>query len=76
MVDASAGPFLFDTSAESWLARSENPEIQDWMREYRSRHSVQISAVTVLERIRGYGLLWKRAVGERRDRIEAASSLW
>jgi predicted nucleic acid-binding protein len=42
------------------------------MRQYRSCHSVQISAVTVLERVRGYGLLWQRAIGERRDRIEAA----
>ena len=72
MVYPASGPFLFDTSAESWLARAEPSAVRDWMREYLSRHRVQISAVTVLERIRGYSLLWRRAAGDRRGRIETA----
>lgn len=67
-----SGPFLFDTSAESWFARTDNPQALDWMLRYLSRHQVQISAVTVLERIRGYSLLWRRAQPETRERVEAA----
>jgi len=67
-----SGPFLFDTSAESWFARAGNPQALDWMRQYLSRHQVEISAVTVLERVRGYSLLWRRAQPDMRGRIEAA----
>lgn len=42
------------------------------MRTYLSRHQVQVSSITVLERVRGYSLLWRRAQGERREDIEAA----
>ena len=36
MINPAWGPFLFDTSAESWLARtSRSPEL-DWIREYLS----------------------------------------
>ena len=42
------------------------------MREYLSHHEVHISAVTVMERVRGYSLLWRRAEEGRRQRIEAA----
>jgi len=72
MVDPGSGPFLFETSAESWLARAQHAEVRDWMRQYLSRHQVQISAVTVLERTRGYSLLWRRAQADRREHIEAA----
>jgi predicted nucleic acid-binding protein len=72
MIDPAAGPFLFDTSSESWLARSPHPGVLAWMREYLSRHPIHVSAVTVLERIRGYSLLWHRAPAEKRERIEAA----
>jgi len=67
-----SGPFLFDTSAESWFARTDNPQALDWLRGYLSRHQVQVSAVTVLERVRGYSLLWRRAQPDARGRIEAA----
>ena len=53
MVDPASGPFLFDTSAESWLARAGDLGATDWTRAYLSRHEVHVSAVTVLERIRG-----------------------
>src|ERR1700685_4184971 len=42
------------------------------MRAYLSHHPIHISAVTVLDRVRGYSLLWRRANEERRERIEAA----
>lgn len=72
MVHPEFGPFLFDTSAESWLARAEDPKVAGWMREYLFRHQIHISAVTVLERIRGYSLLWQRTAAEQRERIESA----
>jgi predicted nucleic acid-binding protein len=68
MVDPVSGPFLFDASAESLLARTRS----DWMREYLSHHQMHISAITVLERSRGYSLLWRRAPDNRRESIEAA----
>ena len=41
MVDPASDHFLFDTSAE------------DWLRAYLTRHPVHVSAVTVVERVRG-----------------------
>ena len=73
MVDPAAGPFLFDTSAESWLYRHESPEIRSWMQAYQSRHSIHVSAVTVPAGAR-LALLSGRAMGERRQRIESARS--
>ena len=67
MVDPASGPFLFDTSAESWLARTQS----NWMRQYLSRHQLHVSAVTVLERSRGYSLLYSRAPDSRKESIEA-----
>jgi predicted nucleic acid-binding protein len=72
LIDPASGPFLFDTSAESWLARTKRLELLNWVGAYLSRHPLHVSAVTVLERIRGYGLLWRRADEERRDSIEGA----
>ena len=72
MVDPASGPFLFDTSAESWLGRAARSEVIDWMRTYLSHHEVQISAITVVERSRGYSLLWSRAGAHERERIEMA----
>jgi predicted nucleic acid-binding protein len=72
MVDPVSGPFLFDTSSESWLGRSVQAEIRQWMRAYLSHHEIHISAVTVMERVRGYALLWRRADDARREHVEAA----
>jgi predicted nucleic acid-binding protein len=72
MVNPADVPFLFDTSAESWLGRSDHPEVLTWMREYLFRHEIHISAVTVIERIRGYSLLWRRAGQGKRESIEVA----
>jgi predicted nucleic acid-binding protein len=67
-----AGPFLFDTSAESWFGRSKDPEVARWMREYSSHHPIYVSAATVIERVRGYSILWRSMDVSQRDRIEAA----
>jgi hypothetical protein len=72
MLNPDSGPFLFDTSAESWLARADASDVRDWMRGYLSQHQVHVSAVTVLERIRGYALLWRSALEDHRRVIEKA----
>ena len=72
MVAPASGPFLFDTSAESWLARSPDSMVRGWFREYLSIHQVHVSAVTVIERIRGYALLSRHAQEQRREAIETA----
>jgi len=72
MIDPAWGPFLFDTSAESWLARTREPGLERWFAEYLSRHPVHVSAVTLVERIRGYALLWRRARAGRAREVEAA----
>jgi predicted nucleic acid-binding protein len=72
MLNPAAGPFLFDTSAESWLARSHDSMVRAWFREYLELHQVHVSAITVVERTRGYALLSRRAQEPRRERIEAA----
>ena len=72
MTDPASGPFLFDTSAESWLARTKQVEPLTWVGRYLSRHPFHVSAITVLERIRGYSVVWRRAHEGRRESIEAA----
>ncbi len=72
MIDPQDGPFLFDTSAESLLVRTEDALLRNWLRSYLMRYPVNVSAITVLERTRGYALLWRRSNPERRDRIEGA----
>ncbi len=42
------------------------------MREYLSRHQAHVSAVTVLERSRGYSLLYRRAPTNKKESVEAA----
>jgi len=72
MVDPASGPFLFDASAESWLARSRDAAVRKWLRAYLAQHQLHVSSITVLERIRGYALLWRAATPERRVHIESA----
>lgn len=54
---------MFDTSAESWLSRE--PDAREWLLQYSRRHLVYISAVTVLERLTGFGLAMAQATPER-----------
>ncbi len=72
MVEPAFGPFLFDTSAEVWLARNVSPGVTAWLNTYLALHPIAVSAITVTERIRGYSLLWRKTEPERRDRIEDA----
>ena len=72
MIEPAWGPFLFDTSAEVWLARSRETAVQDWLRRYLLAHEIYVSVVTVIERIRGYALLWHTVAAERRNAIEDA----
>lgn len=57
------GPYLFDTSAESWLTRE--PAGRAWLLRYSSDHLVYVSAVTVLERLTGFGMAIDQAPPER-----------
>ena len=72
MIDIGLGPFVFDTSAESWLLRSDEAPVVDWLDRYRTRHPLYVSAATVMERIRGYNILWERADEQKRARINVA----
>jgi predicted nucleic acid-binding protein len=72
MIDPAAGPFLFDTSAERWFTIPERPAALAWMIAHLLHHEIHVSAVTVIERVRGYGLLWRRTETDKRERIEAA----
>jgi predicted nucleic acid-binding protein len=72
LIDPASGPFLFDTSAESLLTRTKDSQLLNWVGTYLSQHPLHVSAVTVMERIRGYSLLWRRVHGERRGSIESA----
>lgn len=70
------GPFLFDTSAESWFVRTQEDAAKRWYLEYLSRHQVHVSAVTIIERIRGYALLANRVDERRRQEIEGARAAY
>jgi predicted nucleic acid-binding protein len=72
VINPGWGPFLFDTSAESWFARVRESGAADWWREYLTRHPVHVSSITVFERVRGYALLWRAADRGRQGAIESA----
>jgi predicted nucleic acid-binding protein len=72
VIDPASGPFLFDTSAESWLEQPRDSEFSRWMRAHLSHHSIHISAITVLERIRGYSSVWQRSAAQKRQIVESA----
>jgi predicted nucleic acid-binding protein len=67
-----AGPFLFDTSAEAWFARPRDRAAIEWMQRYVAAHPFSVSAIGVIERIRGYSLLWLAAEAAERARIDAS----
>lgn len=73
MLDPTSGPFLFDTSAESWFARQNAAPAQDWWIRYLESHPVHVYAVTVFERVRGYALLAREAsTPSRLQQVERA----
>jgi predicted nucleic acid-binding protein len=63
-------PYLFDTSADSWLGRSTDPAVGVWVASCRKRHLMHVSAITVMERMRGFALLLERDAPERREDVE------
>lgn len=74
MLDPRWGPFLFDTSAESWFAREQSPAATAWRTSYLAQHPLHISAITVFERVRGYATLARRASGSDRELWERVRS--
>jgi predicted nucleic acid-binding protein len=70
MLEPAAGPFLFDTSAESWFRQTPEIVYQEWLRQYLLRHPLNVSAITVAERIRGYSRVWQNAAEDRRAEID------
>lgn len=74
-LDPAWGPFLFDTSAESWLERQAGQDlVRQWLESYLSRHEMQLSAITVMERVRGYARLERRL--EREAYLRALGRVW
>ena len=72
MIDPATGPFLFDTSAESWLGRTRHSAVIEWMHQHLLHHQIHVSVITVMERVRGYSLLWHQAESNRKEKIESA----
>jgi len=69
------GPFLFDTSAESWLQRhAGEAKAQQWLDAYLARHEMHLSAITVLERVRGYSRVARFA--ERDAYLNNVGRIW
>lgn len=62
--DFLAAPCVFDTSAESWFARADHPDVQAWFIRYLELHPVYVSAVTVIERMTGYNLAMRQAFSD------------
>ena len=52
MIDPASGPFMFETSAESWLTRAAHSGAIDSLHADLARHEVQVPSITLLERIR------------------------
>ena len=74
-LDPAWGPFLFDTSAESWLERhSAESRVGDWLARYLTRHEMHLSAITLLERVRGYARLGR--VIERDAYLRNLGRVW
>lgn len=71
MIDPRASPFMFDTSAERWFAQFGQTAM-DWLSQHRSHHPMHVSALTVIERIRGYALLRSNVLEVQRAAVEEA----
>jgi hypothetical protein len=69
--DPAFGAYLFDASAESLLERSTDSAAQRWFGEYLRHNTLHISAITVMERMRGYALALERAVPAERANISS-----
>jgi predicted nucleic acid-binding protein len=66
MLEPDLGPYLFDTSAEYWLSTSTDLAVRQWLATYAKLYAVYVSAITVMERMRGYALSIQRDPPDRR----------
>jgi predicted nucleic acid-binding protein len=69
VTDPQSEPFIFDTSALSHLAQTQDAAEEEWREAYSSVFPVHVSVITVLERVRGYRLAEERADSARREVI-------
>ncbi len=72
MIDPTLGPYLFDTSADSWLRGSTDPAVQLWLATHLGKYLMNVSAVTVMERVRGYALMLTPGAHKRQADAELA----
>jgi predicted nucleic acid-binding protein len=66
VIEPAFGPYLFDTSAEYWLDCSTDLAVRRRLATYTQLHAVHVSAITVMERMRGYALSIQRDPPDRR----------
>ena len=76
MLAPASGPFLFDTRAESLLAKSHDSVLREWFRKYLSLYPAHVSSITVTERIRGYAAVARRSAVRRQGAVEAARTAY
>ena len=74
MIDPASGPFVFDTSADSYLSRTVSPPEDLWLHRYFARFPMLVSAVTAVERLRGFALLCQQMEQAGRARAAAGSA--
>jgi len=70
MIDPAAGPFVFDTSAESYLSPAPSHAEAEWFLRYAALFPVYVGVISVLERAQGYFLARDRCTAPRRVEIE------
>jgi predicted nucleic acid-binding protein len=66
------GPALFDTSAESYFARSADETATRWLASYARQFRMFVSTLTVLERMRGYWMLLRRTSPSNESSVKEA----
>ena len=71
MIQQEAGPYLFDTSAQSYLTVARAPAESEWLARYSAIFPVYVSAVTVVERMRGYAIAELQAAPLRRSAFQS-----
>src|SRR6266852_4255741 len=76
MTDPAGGPFLFDTSADSYFDKTPRQADRDWLQVYVILWPLQVSVITVIERLRRYALLIERTDLSRRSLAEAARNVY
>ncbi|SRR5579864_8960880 len=70
MIDPTSGPFVFDTSAESYLSTAPSQAEAEWLLHYSALFPVYVAVAGVMERARGYFLARDRCEPARRVEIE------